>query len=764
MVNTIAQVEILKYVKYLFSGMISKQEYKNTYGFLGVLNNGKMKNIPINLSNLNNDNYLHSYVLNNDYNYYVSGNIYSSFKGKRKENAFSVENLIIDIDNHVEKDYGKIERYIQKLLYQINVSMKIKPSGVVFSGRGCQLIYKIENVSYKLGWMVEKTTKGIIKRLNKIIKENNIDLSVDEGASKYHGYFRAVGSINPKTGTTVTFTDYHRKYTLQQLYDEFNEVQTKTPKTDKNSKYNDRYNCCCQLYQLTKKRLNLTYQRLNQLQDCGQVEGYRDKILFPAYACYYAQNKDTAKQRLIDLNSSLISPLQGYEIDNIQSYIDSKGGVSFKDETFLAWLDLSVYDAEYQEYMKSARLKKERAERSQKRKERNIEIIDKYNQGIETDDLAIEYNLTVSQINRITFDVRQNNEKQYIQRVVDGRNQGKSLNEIGNLENKSKNAIFNILKKYKNKSSHITHDFSIYVGGGESPLSEPLVSMVCPKFVMSVDKRSLDVSNVLSVNSLIDTLSLGFDKNNYPNIHRYVNNRDINILKVIYTYASIKFGDSYSLDSQPILMGIGLLKYLCLPMGAYIPKYEKFKPLKKLIKKRLGCDALKSVDFRYSYAQDKLLTASLRKLLYLGFIKGFKGSSNGLSGFILSSLDLSSAEDKAKSWFDKSLMFKHICSDSYLSQYLSQSDLDKMMFVKGCEYNHHYLGNLFKAVSQALQGNEYLLLSSLPNNQRNALEQHLNIFKGYSIIKVKNKLMINQLSLNGVSVGSKIVIRTSLIE
>ena len=153
--------------------------------------------------------------------YYITANTMSA--GDRgKDNIFALHNIVIDIDNHtpgadpgqIGRQYDTITEYYKEK--EMDGSGDYIPNSIVFTGRGVQLWYCIEQISYKRLDIYETITGEIIRQVKEMLEDHPDTLEgleLDEGAShNAAGLFRAPWSYNRKADTRADFITLHDDY------------------------------------------------------------------------------------------------------------------------------------------------------------------------------------------------------------------------------------------------------------------------------------------------------------------------------------------------------------------------------------------------------------------------------------------------------------------------------------------------------------------------------------------------------------------------
>lgn len=362
------------------------------------------------------------------YDYYVTANT-TKTNERTIENLFSYNNIVIDIDCHETTELYIIQQLLDELLYRLerdlfNTLELPEPNIIVKTGRGVQLWYCINQIPSQMSWLYDMGRKAIIQGISDVLEEYTYlnDLKIDMVASGNDvGIFRLPGSWNTKVNKRVETTILSPfKYNVNDLACYFKPIEA--PQRTK-----------------TKKARELSHKRLNVLETIyearrGQREGSRDTLMFlyynnlvQCYSCEYADKK------LNELNDGFRFPLKERELSNIKKYIDSKGFLKFKEQTFKDWLGMS----EEEKKMINLRMTKEE-QRKQKRleKKKNQETVKKLAlNGLSIIEISKQTNLhrnTVKLILKdIDFKTLRNN------RIKELKEQGMTKKEIATLMNVS---------------------------------------------------------------------------------------------------------------------------------------------------------------------------------------------------------------------------------------------------------------------------------------------------------------------------------------
>ena len=139
----------LNYIDFLHSDAINDSNYKRTYVFLGVRKSDSkaIYPVPVRVEEILNGSYLKKYEFNRNCDYYISSNVFKRHGEKSRAMLFSLENIIIDVDNHTSNvDDMQIEYLINRVMSKV----AFNPTGVNKTCLGVQFIYQIDKVSFKL--------------------------------------------------------------------------------------------------------------------------------------------------------------------------------------------------------------------------------------------------------------------------------------------------------------------------------------------------------------------------------------------------------------------------------------------------------------------------------------------------------------------------------------------------------------------------------------------------------------------------------------
>lgn len=351
--NTKLEINKLNLKRFLNQCFDENSVYKSNI-YLFVKSKGQMKSVGnYEISRL--DDIVNS-VFYRECDYYITANT-TKYGSQRRlaSNLFSIQNIVIDIDCHNDSvtDYERKELLEDFLFYAKKDLVNINSVPVWniehYTGRGLQLWWNLKSSVPDVLFMFKITVKRLVEAFNSIINNYSAlkGLQADSGASiKELGLFRLPCTYNTKA---CTYTHYNilsnKKYKLDDMFNSV--LALERPERVYNTfNCNDGVNTSKEYLQLNVKRLRALELILKDKQ---QAEGYRDIIIFLAYNCAIQiyESKEMAVKRVENINNSFIKPLR--RLDNIIHYIDSKGFLKFKINTFnKLWLNLT--DDEIKKY------------------------------------------------------------------------------------------------------------------------------------------------------------------------------------------------------------------------------------------------------------------------------------------------------------------------------------------------------------------------------------------------------------------------------
>lgn len=408
--------------------------------------------------------YLDGIYFNQHTDYYYTPNGY--YANEKGENTLlSCNNIVIDIDGH-ELPLETIPQEIDRLLYFMEQEqLDIPEYSVVRSGRGVQLIIRLESFHRKLQWVWKQATAIICDKITAFIEDYNatrkdgettINLTVDKGvATRITGFVRLPYTINQKSKTRTTFerrTD--RRYTAEELVeyiDDNREPQLKprikhtyttTAETDEQADYSP----------LQAKRVSFI-EEIVKKPDFNET-GRRELITWLYYnALIQIMDGKTAKEKTVALNNGFKKPLEITEIKAMFRHTDKKIQ-KLKDNTFLNKMNATAKERLIYENTQFREQQREQARAA--KAERDVQVLELFKQGKNYQEIAdiTGYSLRTVK-NKLSGQAKTDKTNRNAQ-IIQLYEQGLSMTDIANKLQCDRRTVSSVLSKYANHGETVS--------------------------------------------------------------------------------------------------------------------------------------------------------------------------------------------------------------------------------------------------------------------------------------------------------------------
>lgn len=370
-------------------------------------------------------------------NYYIVKNSFKSVY-RRKEELFSLDNIVFDIDNHTESDFKRLDANIDRLISLLDTDYKDKfpEFNVVYTGRGVQVWVGL--ISFRAFPSIvekyERICEHFCEFLDKIIKENEIDLEIDAGPSKdATRMLRLPCSYNTKRPDFKVAWKHRtdKKYALYDFFDEFSIEQpvlfdfsampkvTETKKeksadkpqnspSNKEEKVSEGVGKGSRYKGDTPDKANFTnlgYKRMSFIEKLvsdanGDCEGRRNNLLMLYYSsALIVADRESAVNKTLYLNSRFTKPMPKPDVDKIFKYADKHGRMHFTNKTFFELCGATNFQK--LGYISQTSKEYERENARQKKKERNIRIHTLSAEGMSLRQIAKEVGCAVNTVRSV---------------------------------------------------------------------------------------------------------------------------------------------------------------------------------------------------------------------------------------------------------------------------------------------------------------------------------------------------------------------------
>ena len=321
---------------------------------------------------------------------YVTKRVNSKYSYKQYhsyENIFSYRNIVLDLDWH---DYSNSEIIMFKSLFYRDFDFIFEnipvPNITMFTGRGIQLWWCLNEESKKLKWLIDLITNSIITKLNNNLKNDEWfydNAIIDSAASKNSaGLFRMFGTINSKSNlNTEVLIHNPKKYSIDNLKNDL-DIQYNSANLNKNTKVKKiknayRYN---KKYLLTRinKILSFCKSEFDSNNNISENRHIKLHLLYN-FMIQADYNVDHATQLLKKYNNELFhNPLNNNELQSIIKTINSHGTYKYKNNTIISKLYMEDDYLPCSSIYNETRLNKLKEKTKKKKDIRNKLIIEEY--------------------------------------------------------------------------------------------------------------------------------------------------------------------------------------------------------------------------------------------------------------------------------------------------------------------------------------------------------------------------------------------------
>ena len=375
-----------------------------------------------------------------DSDFYITANTLTR-KDRKTENLFSLKNIVIDIDCHNSEldDYDRNE-LLEDFLFRIKRDLELPQFNIIhFTGRGLQLWYCLEEIAGVWSFLYKDTVEKIIDTLE-TLKEEYPDfeqLNIDGISKNLVGFFRLFETYNTKTGRkSIVEIQNYVKYDLSELHQSIPRIRKNTQNIALQTNIQHDY------IALNHKRIDFI-KWLIAYRNAPVGSETRDKLLLLFYnACVQVMSREMAQAYTLKLNKEFKIPLERTE--NIFTYIDQKGFLNFKNDTFCMFLELNENERHKYMEQKGSHYTRDKMRKLAK-EERNRRILQLKKEG--------KTNIEIAQIlhiarNTVSTFLNKNTPKiDKKAKIIEYREKGLKVDEICKILGISKQTYYNILKR-----------------------------------------------------------------------------------------------------------------------------------------------------------------------------------------------------------------------------------------------------------------------------------------------------------------------------
>lgn len=300
------------------------------------------------------------------YDYYIMANTVTGVK-RRKEALFTLQNLVIDIDNHGD-DFSQesVEELIWRLHRDLPEEMP-KPTSIVETGRGVQLWWNILPVHAKCKPYFDEVREEFMRQIQTLLDEyTSLDcFTIDSTASCNDvGYFRLPFTFNTKVNTlaVATVIKQENSYVLQDLVkivkklkkeqiNTLHPMKKKTLLSEEDKQILKRFHDS-EIY-ILKNISKLCFFRMKQLISLRKIRNRkisletRNNLNFMAYNILLpAMTEEMAWEKLLLFNQDFKEPMTESELQGVIVSARNKGGYKYSNGKMIEFLKITPKEQE----------------------------------------------------------------------------------------------------------------------------------------------------------------------------------------------------------------------------------------------------------------------------------------------------------------------------------------------------------------------------------------------------------------------------------
>lgn len=366
-----------------------------------------------------------------DRNYYVTANTFSGVK-RRNSNAFSLDNIVIDVDAHDDKHiyWSQVDDAINELIRAMHAELFFEnilpePNSIVRTGRGIQFWWKLTQGYAKKG--AEKMYRRVVTTMcewlqDVIARYPEISwLSVDTASSlKLVGLFRMPGTYNYAAGRYATCELCHTyEYALCELAENIPESPAAAARTEEHrvAAIRKRFASGDTLSEEERAQFFGGYgnRRLSWLETltaaraANGTQRLRNNTLFVCYnTCrsMCSMPHAEAMAQAYRLNRMFAVPLTDREVENCVCTANRKSGYKLSNATIIRLLDISPDEQEsigmFEKIERDKYGHAARARRSARKKaKRDAAIRAGWEKGMSTAQIAAEVGCCAATVRKV---------------------------------------------------------------------------------------------------------------------------------------------------------------------------------------------------------------------------------------------------------------------------------------------------------------------------------------------------------------------------
>ena len=383
--------------------------------------------------------------------YYITANTLSRCY-RCQDNLYSLRNIVIDIDCHSDDlTYQGRQKLLSDYYAQLQRDYPDLPTCniVHYTGRGMQLWYCLNEIAGVWAWYYRIVVDKLVAILRQLQAEYSdfADISIDSGASRNTvGYYRLFGSYNTRSQTQGIVT------IIRDVRWDLDNLCKAIPTVDADVDSKPSVSATAAVAETEADYHGLQYKRLSYLRWLQQHRNapvgaeMRDIMLLLHYnAAKQIMPQEQAQAATLAFNRAFRQPLG--RTDNIFSYLDQKGHLKFKVNTWCDFLQLTAEERDvYMMQHSHATRDGQRSAKKAAKEQRNQQILRMKKAGMTNLAIADVVNVTPKTVYAVLKKIGYQADDRKA-RILAYRAKGLQVMEICKLMEISKQTYYNILSK-----------------------------------------------------------------------------------------------------------------------------------------------------------------------------------------------------------------------------------------------------------------------------------------------------------------------------
>lgn len=345
--------------------------------------------------------------------YFLTANCFSGVE-RRKEDLFSLHNLVLDVDCHLKDGRVDVSGLLWRLQHDVFLTTLPIPTCIVETGRGLQLWWSIGAVSVKLKSFYDEVLDYFLLLLSDFLSGFTLEefscFQTDYVASKNAvGYFRLPCTTNTKAKAKVAVDCIGERYDLMDLFYFVKREKGLLPQEEEGKFVLMAGESCHLLSDLTsflEQRVQALYQ-LRGLRSAKIGAEERNNFCFMVYNFLVpSYGHRLAFEGVLKFNGDFLSPMTTHELEAVVVTAKKKGGYQYSTEKLKEFLHITEEEAgliglDASEMPHIGVRQQEKLKTATKKNRRDEEILALYQQGFTREEVAVTLELSLPTVRKV---------------------------------------------------------------------------------------------------------------------------------------------------------------------------------------------------------------------------------------------------------------------------------------------------------------------------------------------------------------------------